>query len=476
VTADSSLRLTFTVLAVAAVAACGGVPLPAGDADGGDAGSLPGDAGADDAGSADAGGNDAGANDAGMTNDGGMVSDAGAPPATPDKSRDILTTALQLDLTSHQATAEISIAGSSISTGASFEVGDLTVASVNGPSGPLNYRISAGWMDVGVPAGSQPATLTVTYSFKDHSNFDGWQSGTGVSFLWPYFCGNLFPCHSDPSDGVKVSMSVTGIPSGDLAVYPMSIAADAPSYMPAVAVGRYTYLQLGTTSAGTEVGVYYLPGKLSAAQTGAAKLDQAFDWYEKTYGPYTFGAKVASVEAPWGPSGYGGMEHHPFWHVGSASLADAVTHYHEAAHGWFGDGVRIACWEDFVLSEGTVSYLAARSLKAIQNVDVWSQYQSDLNAAIAAGDTVALPSTCDKIDILHDPLWSNIPYMKGAFFYRAVEQQVGAAKLDAALAKFYQQHVGKAAHMQDMLDTIQAETGFDPTQLANGWLRSLGHP
>jgi aminopeptidase N len=170
------------------------------------------------------------------------------------------------------------------------------------------------------------------------------------------------------------------------------------------------------------------------------------------------------------------MEHHPFWHVGTSSLGDPVTHYHEAAHGWFGDGVRIACWEDFVLSEGTASYLAARAMAAVDGVDVWPSYQADLDAAIAAGDTVALPSTCNAIDLLHDPLWSDIPYMKGAFFLRAVEQQVGQAAFDAALKKFYQQHVGQAATMQQLLDTLHTETGFDPTALADGWLRSLGHP
>ena len=66
--------------------------------------------------------------------------------------------------------------------------------------------------------------------------------------------------------------------------------------------------------------------------------------------------------------------------------------------------------------------------------------------------------------------------MKGAFFYRAVEQQVGAEALDSAMRLFYQARVGSAAGMQDMLDTIYAETGFDPTDLADDWLRSLGTP
>ena len=54
------------------------------------------------------------------------------------------------------------------------------------------------------------------------------------------------------------------------------------------------------------------------------------------------------------------MEHHPQWHVDDSSFGSQETQAHEASHGWYGDGIRLACWEDFVLSEGTVTYLAGR--------------------------------------------------------------------------------------------------------------------
>src|SRR5439155_6115404 len=135
------------------------------------------------------------------------------------------------------------------------------------------------------------------------------------------------------------------------------IPADAPSYMLAWAVGDYTKVDLGTTSAGRKVSVSYLPGGKAAALAGTKHLPQYFDWLERTYGGYLFGNEVGSVSAAWGAGAFGGMEHHPFWHISNGSLGDAETHAHEAAHGWFGDGVRIACWEDLTLSEGTVSYL-----------------------------------------------------------------------------------------------------------------------
>ena len=61
--------------------------------------------------------------------------------------------------------------------------------------------------------------------------------------------------------------------------------------------------------------------------------------------------------------------------------------------------------------------------------------------------------------------------MEGAFFYKDVAAQIGADKLDQILAKFYMAHRGTAAGMQQMIDLIKTESGFDPTPLAETRLR-----
>ena len=400
----------------------------------------------------------------------------GVGAAGPNLDYDLLTTRLEVDLSNKTARARITLDASD--TKVSFDTKGLNVKAVDGPDGPLPYRVVDGRVDVELPAAGPSGEIVIGYGFKKQSGFEGLLSG-GSTFIWPYFCGNLFPCKSDPADGVRLSLDVHGGPQGQTLVYAKDIAADAPSYMVAWAAGAYTYKPLGTTAAGTKVGVYYLSGDEPSLDEATAPLEPGFDWLEKTLGPYSFGQEVASVSVNWGPGAFGGMEHHPFWHVGRDSMGDKTTHLHEAAHGWFGDGIRLACWEDFVLSEGTVTYLTARAVGAVQGAaaekKVWSEYDGELTAAVQEKDHVAWPSTCNQVDILKD-LFTNIPYMKGAFFYRAVEKQVGRAKLDLALHVFYSAHVGKAARMQDMLDTIKAETGFDAAPLAHEWLQKLGVP
>ena len=128
-----------------------------------------------------------------------------------------------------------------------------------------------------------------------------------------------------------------------------------------------------------------------------------------------------------------------------------------------------------MLSEGTVSYLAARAIGAVggaaAEARVWAEYEEELAAAIEEGGAPAWPTGCNQIDILEDNLFTNLPYMQGAFFYRDVAARVGADALDRVLGNFYRRHKNQAASMQQMIDAIKAETGFDPTPIARERLR-----
>ncbi|MEW8627626.1 MAG: M1 family aminopeptidase [Candidatus Thiodiazotropha sp.] len=410
---------------------------------------------------------------------GGGGDDAGnnaTPQATTDWQRDILLTSLTIDLETMQGRADILLAGSTTSNGASFETGDLIITQVTANGRPLNYRSENGSLDIGIPPSTDDQTVTIDYSFNLQSDFDGLLDG-GMSFTWPYYCGNLFPCKSEPAEGSGYELQINGAPSGSEAIYPASIISDAPAYMLAWAVGDYEFSHLGTTAAGTEVGVYYPPDLQQQALDGSRYLRDAFDWYEQTYGPYPFGQAVASVSVDWGPGQFGGMEHHPFWHIASSSLSDPWVHVHEAAHGWFGNGVRIACWEDFVLSEGLVSYLTARAISAVDSEasgdQVWASYATRLaQLQQGTGNKVAWPAGCQQIDILQDGLFGTAPYMKGAFFFRHLEFSLGVELFDQILSDFFRANVGGAASMDELLQLVEQTSGYDPEDCAMAWLRS----
>lgn len=379
---------------------------------------------------------------------------------------DVAATHLDVDVAARTAVATIELEKNG---NVELEIGDLQIDSVVDDRGNRKFKIAGGKLRVSSVRGA----MAITYSFKQHDMANGLLPG-GSTVIWPYFCGNLFPCHSKPADGTTFTLSVTGVPRGKTAIFPESIDADAPPYQLAWAVGAYKRIELGTTDAGTKVFTAYLPNGESPARRGTAHLVKVFDWYEKTLGPYSFGNEVGSVSVVWGEGFFGGMEHHPYWHVARDAMSDELTHAHEAAHGWFGDGVRIRCWEDFVLSEGTTSYLSARALSLAdptQEDAIWQGYQDELDAAIADGGAPAWPQGCNQIDIIKDKLFTNLPYMQGAFFYKDVAAEVGADVLDGVISRFYLEHKNKAAGMQDMLEAIRTDTGFDATPIAQARLR-----
>ena len=95
-------------------------------------------------------------------------------------------------------------------------------------------------------------------------------------------------------------------------------------------------------------------------------------------------------------------------------------------------------------------------------------------------NTIALPKTCNSINLLNDPLWSEVPYMKGAYFFRDVGKAIGAGVLDTALAEFYKANVGKAAKMQALIDFIKTKTDAAGATavdaLETSWLKTLDCP
>ena len=378
----------------------------------------------------------------------------------------IESTDLDVDLEAMTATATIELEKYG---NVALEVGGLAITQVSDERGNRNYRVTNGKLRVT----NVRSPLVVTYSFTGHDQANGLLPG-GSTVIWPYHCGNVFPCHSQPADGTTFSLELDGVPAGKKAVYPTAIETEAPPYMIAWAVGAYSSATLGTTPAGTKVSVHWLPSGETAARAGTKNLVKVVDWFETTLGPYAFGKEIASVSVVWGEGLYGGMEHHPYFHVAKDAMGDEVTQAHEAAHGWFGDGVRLECWEDFVLSEGTVSYLSARALSKVapaMATRIWADYQEELDAAIAEGGAPAWPRGCNQIDIVEDKLFTNLPYMQGAFFYKDVADAVGADVLDGVIGRFYKKYKNKPAGMQDMVDAIEAETGFDPAAIVEARLR-----
>lgn len=395
-----------------------------------------------------------------------------APPQPPvaDVRRDVVSTDLAIDLAARTGTATIALAASP-TVGGSLEVGDLEILSVRVGDEPIEFFRDGAQLDLGV--GTDATSVTIDYGWQFHDNADG-VATAGYTLTWPYYCGNVFPCRSRPADGTRFSLALTGVPAGETAVFPATIETDSAAYQLAWAVGPYERTSLGTTTAGTEIVVWNYAAEAAAATQGTRHLRAGFDWMEQHLGPYRFGTTAGSVSAHWGANAYGGMEHHPLWHVASGAMGDESVHLHEAAHGWFGDGVRLQCWEDFVLSEGAASYYEARLAEEVGDAGAgdaaWAGFESELRGfgQPVGGNGIAWPQSCDAVDVLD--IFTRVPYVKGALFLRAVERKITRPMFDEAMRRFYQANDGGAATVTALLATFQEVSGTDLTTCAQAWL------
>src|SRR5690606_23147019 len=108
-------------------------------------------------------------------------------------------TQLAFDVSTMSATATITFAASS-EPGASLEIGDLMIDSVDVPFADTGTQL-----DLGLPASTSELSVDIAFRYTTHENFEGASAG-GYTLIWPYHCGNLFPCHSAPGDGTTFSL------------------------------------------------------------------------------------------------------------------------------------------------------------------------------------------------------------------------------------------------------------------------------
>lgn len=218
-----------------------------------------------------------------------------------------------------------------------------------------------------------------------------------------------------------------------------------PSYLIALAVG-----DIGFKDLGSDCGVYAEKELLEACAKEFEDLPQMMQVAAQLYGPYQWGRYDVLVLPYSFP--FGGMENpmltfaNPTLLTGDKSLVSVLAH--ELAHSWSGNLVTNESWSDLWLNEGTTVYFEQRIMEALRGkeiADVLAQVEfgelentlKELKAAKTYDDSKLHLNLSNRDP---DIAMSDIAYVKGAFFFRSLEQSVGRKKLDAFLKNYFQKH------------------------------------
>ncbi|MGZ5432626.1 MAG: M1 family metallopeptidase [Thermoanaerobaculia bacterium] len=258
------------------------------------------------------------------------------------------------------------------------------------------------------------------------------------------------------SPGIRITYDATiRVPRGLMAIMsaenPTEVNADGvyrfrmpqaiPPYLLALAVGDLAFRSLGHNS-----GVWAEKPMIDASAYELADTPKMIEAAERLYGPYRWGQYDVLVLPPSFP--FGGMENPrltfatPTILAGDRSLVNLVAH--ELAHSWSGNLVTNATWNDFWLKEGFTVYFERRIMEEISGRDYSEMLallgRQDLEATVAELPERDTHLFLDLTGRDPDEAATKLPYEKGYFLLRLIEETVGRARWDAFLRDYFDRH------------------------------------
>jgi len=280
--------------------------------------------------------------------------------------------------------------------------------------------------------------------------------------------------------GLMAARQIDRRQEGEAAIERFEMPEAIPPYLFALAVGRIESRELGPRSR-----LWAEPGMVEEAAHEFADVDKMMHVGEELFGRYEwerFDLLVMPRSFP-----YGGMENPrltfltPTLVAGDRSLVSVLAH--ELAHSWTGNLVTNADAEHFWLNEGFTVYAERRIVEAIYGeeratVDAALGYR-DLEAAVkrfaARPELTRLRTHLQGID--PDESFSEIPYEKGFFFLRSIEQETGRIAFTRFLRLYIEKFRFQSITTEQFVAFGEAElAGALDRVNANRWINEAGIP
>ncbi|MCF7805379.1 MAG: M1 family metallopeptidase [Candidatus Marinimicrobia bacterium] len=354
-----------------------------------------------------------------------------------------------------------------------------------GESGqPVQYSLGEYVLHLGRPLQilitPETEMVTVYYETSDDAGALQWCSpeqtaGGSAPFLYSQSqfieARSWIPLQDSP--GVRMTYSATiTVPKGYLAlmaaenrqtidssgIYHFEMPQPIPSYLMALAVGKLEYRVLGERA-----GVYAEPALVEKAAREFSGTGKMVKVAEDLYGPYQWEQFDILTLPPSFP--FGGMENPrltfatPTIITGDRSLVSVIAH--ELAHAWSGNLVTNATWNDFWLNEGFTTYFERRITEATKGRAYASMLTKlDYDGLQAAVQRIGPENSATALKREYgarDPadFYNWIPYVKGMFFLRMLEEEFGRRRFDAFLEDYFKTHRFQSVTTEGFLEYLR---------------------
>ncbi len=333
-----------------------------------------------------------------------------------------------------------------------------------------------------IPLSEGAKTVSITYETTDSARALQWldpeqTAGKEIPFLFTQsqaiLARSWIPTQDSP--GIRFTYDArVKVPSNMMALmsaenpqskntsgeYTFSMPQPIPSYLMALSAGDVVFKSISERT-----GVYAEPSLLDTSVYEFQDLENMVQAAEGLYGPYAWGQYDIIVLPPSFP--FGGMENPrltfatPTILAGDRSLVSLVAH--ELAHSWSGNLVTNATWDDFWLNEGFTVYFEHRIMEEVYGRDysemLASLTRDELQEAAAEMMKEIPEDTKLKLNLEGrnpDEGVTSIPYNKGYFFLRLIEEEVGRERFDEFLKNYFQENKFKVMTTEGFIDYLMA--------------------
>lgn len=267
-------------------------------------------------------------------------------------------------------------------------------------------------------------------------------------------------------------------------VYEFQMKQPIPAYLMALAVGDIEFEPIGE-----KTGVYTEPGLMKASVHEFGNLDSMMAVSENLWGAYEWDRYDLLVLPPSFP--FGGMENPrlsfitPTILAGDRSLTALVAH--ELAHSWSGNLVTNATWNDFWINEGFTMYAEWRIMEELKGDD----YENMLTKLAYQGleKHIAEIGKDDPMTKLHmdlegqdpDDALTPIPYDKGGFLLKRIEEVFGRERFTNFLRQYFETKAFETMNSEQFIEYYRDNLVKGDTALANKvaieeWIYGTGLP
>lgn len=269
-------------------------------------------------------------------------------------------------------------------------------------------------------------------------------------------------------------VDVTDLGNGERLTH-WRIAAPIPSYLASVAAADYAAARdTFPSTAGIDIPVALVahPGDTTAMKASFLHLRNAFDTYERWFGPYR-----------WERVGYvltsaGAMEHptnicYPDFVV-DGTLTEERLMAHELSHHWFGDLITCRRAEEMYINEGFADYCSYLFLEDLYGEDAYLDivrsvhHDMVVKAHLLDGGWFALA------DVPQAVTYGEHSYKKGADIVRTLRGYLGDDLFRTGFQRVLANDAYTDMSSMELRDSLAAATGVDLTDFFNDWILQPG--